>query len=382
MHAYKHPDTGRWYVRFTHRGRREHYSLKLTRRDRAEDSVNDIHELLEAGQWTKLRRRAEAEHRTVAEVIDLFLERGDQWGSRTRRSCAPTVRRIRRELGELPAADLDADAIEEYLRRLEDEGLAKATKCRHLAVFKAACKWADARGYLRHNPAASVKTPNPGLKKPRPYWDAEMTKLLPELHPPQRAITELYLRTGLRLGELEDLRWKDIDFERRELTVRHPKNEDDRTVPLSDRAFEILRARRREWERERRQQRVVDMRAYGGRANIRRIDVTVCPTCGGPMKIVAAVTELHSIRTYLEGGGLPSRPPSMARLRRASRERRPRRSCASNSWLLLRPGVGRYRESRHRSTTARLGASSSRALPRAQTRGSPRIPVHQPCPEG
>ena len=41
-------------------------------------------------------------------------------------------------------------------------------------------------------------------------------------------------------------------------------------------------------------------------------DVTVCPDCGGPMKIIAALTDPHSIRGYLEGVGLPSRAPPVA----------------------------------------------------------------------
>ena len=40
-----------------------------------------------------------------------------------------------------------------------------------------------------------------------------------------------------------------------------------------------------------------------------RVDVTVCPGCGGHMKIVAALTEPRSIQRYLEGVGLPSRAP-------------------------------------------------------------------------
>ena len=35
-------------------------------------------------------------------------------------------------------------------------------------------------------------------------------------------------------------------------------------------------------------------------ARVFRIDVTVCPACGGRMKIVAALTDPASIRTYLE----------------------------------------------------------------------------------
>ncbi len=39
------------------------------------------------------------------------------------------------------------------------------------------------------------------------------------------------------------------------------------------------------------------------------IDVTECPDCGGQMRIVAALTDRASIRSYLEGVGLPARPP-------------------------------------------------------------------------
>ncbi len=43
-----------------------------------------------------------------------------------------------------------------------------------------------------------------------------------------------------------------------------------------------------------------------------QVDVTVCPDCGGAMKIVAALTEAASIRSYLLGVGLPCRAPPVA----------------------------------------------------------------------
>ena len=44
-------------------------------------------------------------------------------------------------------------------------------------------------------------------------------------------------------------------------------------------------------------------------ARIFQFDVTVCPACGGQMKIIAALTDSHSIRTYLTGVGRPADPP-------------------------------------------------------------------------
>ena len=39
------------------------------------------------------------------------------------------------------------------------------------------------------------------------------------------------------------------------------------------------------------------------------VEVTKCDACGGPMKIIAALTELGAIRKYLDHVGLPARAP-------------------------------------------------------------------------
>ena len=44
-------------------------------------------------------------------------------------------------------------------------------------------------------------------------------------------------------------------------------------------------------------------------ARVFRIDVTTCADCGGPMKIIAALTDPSSIRRCLQGMGLPARAP-------------------------------------------------------------------------
>ena len=42
------------------------------------------------------------------------------------------------------------------------------------------------------------------------------------------------------------------------------------------------------------------------------IDAAECPDCGGQMRIIAVLTDPGSIRSYLEGVGLPARPPPIA----------------------------------------------------------------------
>ena len=61
-------------------------------------------------------------------------------------------------------------------------------------------------------------------------------------------------------------------------------------------------------------------------------DLSACATCGGRLRIVATLTDPASIRTYLEGVGLPAMPPPRA-LRSPS--------SSSPPDLPSRPGAGR-----------------------------------------
>jgi hypothetical protein len=47
-------------------------------------------------------------------------------------------------------------------------------------------------------------------------------------------------------------------------------------------------------------------------ARVFRIDIETCPSCNGRMRIVAALTELSSIRRYLKGVGLSADLPKLA----------------------------------------------------------------------
>jgi integrase len=141
---------------------------------------------------------------------------------------------------------------------------------RELAIFKAIFKKARQWGYVAHNPAAEMITEREGKKQPQPFTRDELFRLLREVRPEHRCIATIYLHTGLRRGELKNLRWADVDWEAHTLTVRAPKNDDDRTIPLSREAFAILQKRHHEWQEERRGA-VVDLRVFGEAADIRKV---------------------------------------------------------------------------------------------------------------
>ena len=50
-------------------------------------------------------------------------------------------------------------------------------------------------------------------------------------------------------------------------------------------------------------------------AQVFAVDVTLCPSCGGRLRLVAVLSDPASIRRYLSGVGLAAEPPAMAAAR-------------------------------------------------------------------
>ena len=138
--------------------------------------------------------------------------------------------------------------IEAYkVRRLEQ--VTASTVNRELALisnmFRKAVEW----GYIKEAPVAHMKKIKTGVRHFRYLTCEEIDKLLDACR--QSPNPQLYvfvvtaLNTGMRLGELTALEWKDVDFKRGTLRVdnkedHHTKNYEPRTIPMNDQLIEVL----------------------------------------------------------------------------------------------------------------------------------------------
>jgi integrase len=150
-----------------------------------------------------------------------------------------------RLVSELSVADADA-----WLRWLvKSQGLSfnSANRCRAVLtkVYSDAMRW----GAVPSNPFAAAKPFRLDKKLPRFWTETEVRRFLSYL---QQERPELYLGfcialcTGARKGELRGIRWSDIDFARRRITISRSycfatnrmmattKGRAERTVPMND----------------------------------------------------------------------------------------------------------------------------------------------------
>ncbi len=143
------------------------------------------------------------------------------------------------------------DDIAAYLENKRCEGVAPRTVNLYRAtlhrIFRLAVRpWL----LIASNPVAATETLREEPREPHLLTNAEYQALLTACaeHPMLRLFTTLAWETGARSGELLQLEWSDIDFDRHFITFandaergRHTKGRRSRTLPLSDAALRALR---------------------------------------------------------------------------------------------------------------------------------------------
>lgn len=152
---------------------------------------------------------------------------------------------------------ISREAIQTLLLAKLKEDLSWATVKHIRTVLGTLLATAELWGYIDDNPVRKTRLPRRGSRPEKQILTPEqLCSLLQSLPEPTNSIIWLLVLTGLRIGELLALRWRDIDLDNRLLCVRQTVYEghfDDpktrtskRTVPLFRRRFEILRNRRPE----------------------------------------------------------------------------------------------------------------------------------------
>lgn len=196
------------------------------------------------------------------ERLDVYLERWlasrttlaprtvESYRSRVTHHIAPAVGRIR-------LSDLEVVDVQEMVDAVAKTHSAQTAKhCRNIlsSALRQAVRWQ----LVTVNVARAVDAPVVRRKMPKPLPTDQVQAFLDATaDDPRHAFYVLAFTTGMRRGEMLALRWEDIDWKRRQVSVnatlrqvsrwrfrRDPTKTErsTRTVPLSDLAYDALKA--------------------------------------------------------------------------------------------------------------------------------------------
>ena len=147
---------------------------------------------------------------------------------------------------------------ERFIQACLDKGNAPATARKKIATLKRLFQLAIERGQLEKNPFQYVRKPRLPKRKVRIYTDDECRRLVRaardftvERLVKWDLLVITALNTGMRRGELLNVTWYDVDFEKQIIEVApkeeiaetwewHIKDADRRRVPITDEVADLL----------------------------------------------------------------------------------------------------------------------------------------------
>ncbi len=144
------------------------------------------------------------------------------------------------ELDKRQIHDVSKDDIQAFLGKLAEKGYTPKSLSRKLNSTRTFYRFLKVNEYVTDDPSLLVSHPHYELAAPRILKPTEYRALRDAARNDARmyAIIELLLQTGIRIGELADLRTTDIGND--SIKIRPHEKHEERSVPLNKFAKEAL----------------------------------------------------------------------------------------------------------------------------------------------
>lgn len=139
--------------------------------------------------------------------------------------------------------DITKQDVTDFLSSLSQQGRSGVTRARKLAALKEFFQFLINNGAITKSPCVTVLMPKRERKQRNYLRPDEYATLLScaGSHPRDFAILQLFLQTGIRVGELVQLRVADIDLKEGVLKVTSGKGKKQREIDLEKKAIHAIK---------------------------------------------------------------------------------------------------------------------------------------------
>jgi len=239
-------ERGRWWLDYRTPDGKRRRKLAGKAKEDADRMLRQIRSSVDRGEYVDSTRAP-----GFSDYAETFMERYGQHKSWYREG-AGQIERLKAYFGNRKISAITAGHIEDYriIRLKEPDArdgkspLSLSTINREVTMIRAMLSKAVRWRFITKNPAAEVEDYDEDSKRERFLTRDEIRKLLQATKRTRsmllRPVVYLALETGMRKGELLNLRWQDVYFEASKILVLETKSGEPRHVPMSRRARWLL----------------------------------------------------------------------------------------------------------------------------------------------
>jgi Site-specific recombinase XerD len=187
--------------------------------------------------------RTEAEGTTLAEALERYIDEYIPKLAQVKREKNRALALKKRDIACRFLASIRGKDIADFIKEREKEGVGANTIRLDLAMLSRIFELAVSDWGMESlsNPVKKVNKPKAPKGRTRRLEEGEEEKLLKASPLPFRQVVHFALETAMRREEISRLTWHNVNMEKRSAYLPKTKNGEERTVPLSPAALDILR---------------------------------------------------------------------------------------------------------------------------------------------
>jgi len=231
---YRHPKTGK----------------RIQKVDRGCRNQQEAYDALESAVLTALQE-TRCNHAVkkirFKDISKIYLEGYARIEKRSWKTDEVRMKALVDHFGDTELREITPAMVRQMVKARRLRGNSESTCNRYLALLKKVLNLAIEEGYLETNPARRVKLfSEQNTIRERILTKEEEIRLLAASAPHLRSILILALNTGMRRGEILNLKWRNVDFQMDSLVVERTKSKKVRHVPMNEAVRnELLRLKAR-----------------------------------------------------------------------------------------------------------------------------------------
>lgn len=226
-----------WYIDYLFNGNRMRKKVGTSRK-MAELALKEVELKIAKGEFLGVN---DEKPMTFEELVEEYLKysKANKRFQVFRRDLV-VIKHLAKKFKHKNINSIFAYDVEQYKNtRLND--VSPATVNRELTCINNMLNKAVEWGHLKYNKIRIVKK----LKEPpgrvRYLINEEIERLLSYCNGHIKFIVMVALNTGMRKGEILDLKWSDVDMRNRVITLKRTKNNEIRILPINEVLYELLK---------------------------------------------------------------------------------------------------------------------------------------------